>query len=160
MYLIPFMEIFREQAMSETRTLTTPGSPDLPADSYALVESYCPDPQCDCRRVMLNVIADRQGHVATISFGFDRDEEMAGPFLDPLNKQSRYSGVLLSLVTTVALADPAYVARLERHYRQVKEAVANPSPDVRQALAKYGVEKEPKTWRRKSRRNKPNRRKK
>ena len=26
-----------------------------------------------------------RGYLAAISFGFDRDEEMSGPFLDPLN---------------------------------------------------------------------------
>ena len=88
MYLIPFVQLFPEQAMAETRTITTQGHPVLPDDEYALVESYCTDPACDCRRVMLNVLPRRQGKrgfLAAISFGFDRDEEMAGPFLDPLN---------------------------------------------------------------------------
>jgi hypothetical protein len=59
-----------------------------------------------------------------------------------------------------AQADPDYVARLERHYRQVKEAMANPSPDVQRILAEYGAGETPKLWRRKNRRSKPKRRKK
>jgi len=94
MYLIPFVQLFREQGEAETRVITTRNHDVLPDDEYALVEAYCPDPQCDCRRVMLSVLPRRQlaqGFLASISFGFDRDQELAGPFLDPVNPQSRYA---------------------------------------------------------------------
>lgn len=136
MYLVPFVALFPEQAIAETRVITTRGHPMLPDDSYALGEAYCTDPTCNCRRVMLNVLPKRQieqGYLAAISFGFDRDGEMAGPFLDPLNRQSRYANVLLGLVKQV-LADPAYVARLESHYRQVKQAVADPMHPIHHKL--------------------------
>jgi hypothetical protein len=151
MYLVPFVQFFPEKAVAETRTITTRGHPRLPDDEYALVEAYCPDPTCDCRRVMLNVLGRRQGHLASISFGFDRDQEMAGPFLDPLNPQSRYSDVLLDLVTQV-LADPAYVARLESHYRQVKRAAADPAHPVHKKLRQLGVEDEARPVRRRKKR--------
>lgn len=89
MHLIPFVALFREQAIAETRTLSTRGDAVLPDDDYALAEAYCGDSQCDCRRVMLNILGRRQGHVATISFGFDRDDDLAGPFLDPLKCAAR-----------------------------------------------------------------------
>jgi hypothetical protein len=127
MYLTPFVTVFREQAQKETRVLTTRGYPGLPDDEYALVESYCLDPMCDCRRVMLNVAGRHQpgGYLAAVSFGFDRDAEMAGPFLDPLNRQSQYAAVLFAAVTQI-LSDPAYVARLEAHYHQIKRAAGDP----------------------------------
>ena len=121
-----FFHFFPEQAEAETRTVTLRGHPVLPDDEYALIEAFCPDPQCDCRRVMINVAGRRQmerGFLASIGFGFDRAGQFAGPFLDPLNPQSQYADALLDLVTQV-LADPVYVARLEAHYRQVKQAVA------------------------------------
>jgi hypothetical protein len=149
--------------MAETRTITTHGDAALPDDDYALAEAYCGDPQCDCRRVMLNILGRRQGHVVTIrfgiSFGFDRDDEMAGPFLDPLNPQRAFAGVLLRLVTQV-LADPAYVARLEAHYYQVKGITAAPTPAVREVMAQWGGGEEPKLPRvGRSRRKKSARRK-
>jgi hypothetical protein len=76
---------------------------------------------------MLNVLHKQdaeRGFVATISFGFDRDTPMAGPFLDPLNPQSELSEALLQAVTVV-LADQEYVERLERHYHLVKQAAAD-----------------------------------
>jgi len=139
MYLIPFVQLFPELAMAETRTITTRDHPGLPDDEYALVESYCTDPSCDCRRVMLRVLPcrqARQGYLAAISFGFDRDEEMAGPFLDPLNPQSRYAEAFLTVVTRMLETDPAYVARLESHYRCVKQALADPAHPIHRVIAR------------------------
>ncbi len=124
--LVPYSTFFPEQAARETRSFTTRGDPVLADDEYGLLESYCADPACACRRVMLNVLSRRQREVlAAISFGFDRNSEFAGPFLDPLNRQSASAGNLLVAVREV-LADPVYVARLEAHYYQVKGAAADP----------------------------------
>ena len=131
--LIPFAQVFPQQGTAETRVLTVSGHSTLPDDEYALVEAYCDDPACDCRRCMLNVLAHRQQRVlASISYGFDRDGEYPGPFLDPLNPQSAHAAALLALVTPV-LADGAYRARLEAHYHQLKRAVAVPPSFIRQS---------------------------
>src|SRR5438045_9155529 len=87
-YLLPFNSLYPDVAKAETRSLTTRGYPGVPDDEYGLIEAYCPDPGCDCRRVMLNVVSRRQqAHIATISYGFDRDHELAGPFPDPLHRE-------------------------------------------------------------------------
>jgi hypothetical protein len=133
--LVPFVRLFPRQAANETRVLTTRRYPGLPDDEYGLVESYCPDPRCNCRRVMLNAVGRRQQAIlATVSYGFDRDAAMAGPFLDPLNLQSAYADTLFRLVEGV-LEDPAYLARLEAHYYQVKGAMADPSHPAHRLLA-------------------------
>jgi hypothetical protein len=127
---IPFYKVEPDLAERETRTITVLKTHDgLPRGTYGLIESYCPDPACDCRRVMLNIAWEQhleRGYLATISYGFDRDEDMAGPFLDPLNPQSEHSEVLLELVTMGALSDQRYVERLAEHYRIVKRAAADP----------------------------------
>ena len=136
MDLVPFGEFLPRRTAIQTRMLTTRHHPVLPEDEYALMESYCPDANCDCRRVMLNVVAQRQNAIlASISYGFDRDDEFAGPFLDPLNPQSKYAGVLLALVAEI-LTDPHYVARLEAHYDQVKSMVADLSDPARAMAAR------------------------
>jgi hypothetical protein len=159
MYLTLFVRLFPGQAMAETRTITTRGHDVLPDDEYALVESYCTDPTCDCRRVMLYVVGRRQmrrGYLASISFGFDRDAEMAGPYLDPLNPQSEYALVFLDMVTRMLDADTAYVARLESHYRQVKQAAADPTHPVHRVLTRLGLDgqEKPTPWRKKRKRSK------
>jgi hypothetical protein len=139
MHLIPLFAVDPELAAQETRvmhTLVPQGK--LPVGSYDLLEFYCPDPACECRRVMLNV-AEEKGpdrFLASISYGFDRDEEDAGPFLDPLNPLSRYAEDLLQLVEEIVLSDPRYVARLERHYYLVKEAASNPTHTAYDKLRK------------------------
>lgn len=139
-YMCPFHELFPDQAWKECRVITVLQPGDLPVGEYAWIESYCLDPSCDCRRVMLSVLP-RFGKelLAYISFGFDRMAKDAGPYLDPLNPQSEYAPALLELARTVLLTDPAYVARLESHYRQVKAAVARPTPAVRQVMRRYAM---------------------
>lgn len=143
MYLTRFADIFREQGLAETRSLTTRGYPGLPDDEWALFDSYCTDPACDCQRVMLGVVRRTQmtrGAIASISYGFDRDDELAGPFLDPLNPQCEYAEALLDVVQKLVLSDPAYVARLESHYQQVKRAAANPKDPAYTRIRKHDPE--------------------
>ncbi len=123
-YVVPFHKYFPDMARAECRAATVSGRDDLPDDEYGLLESYCEDPTCDCRRVMLNVASQKRNDiVATVSFGFDPEDPMRGPFLDPLNCQSRHAQALLKLVAAI-LEDREYVARLERHYRLVKGEAA------------------------------------
>lgn len=139
-YMCPFHELFPDQAWKECRVMTILQPGDLPVGEYGWIESYCLDPDCDCRRVMLSVLS-RFGkeYLAYVSFGFDRTAEGAGPYLDPLNPQSEYAPALLEPARTLLLTDPAYVARLESHYRQVKAAVARPTPAVREVMRRYAM---------------------
>ena len=129
-YLVPFVQVEPDLAVKETRTTTLLQPRDgIPAGTYGLVEVYCPDSGCDCRRVMINVVEkERPTHfLASIGYGFDRDAEDAGPYLDPLNKQCSYAETLLRLVQEIALSDPGYVTRLERHYDLIKQAAGDPA---------------------------------
>jgi len=126
MYLEPFVKHFKEIGEAETRTIhILDESPKgIPKGEYVLVEFYCTDRTCDCRRVMLNAISKNEGHVASISFGFDPNGPMPGPFLDPINRQSAYAEELLQLVKDLVLNDADYVARLKRHYKMLKDKLA------------------------------------
>jgi len=131
-------QFFQELAERETRcvTLTTPalqfGRLVLPADEYGFDELYCVEAGCDCRRVMINVLARRaQAHLATINHAFDPpihdDDPPEQTFLDPLNPQTEWSAVLLDIFVNLVLRDDAYRQRLLRHYRTFKEAVNDPA---------------------------------
>ena len=136
-YLVPFAQVEPDLAEKETRTasLFEPRN-GIPAGTYWLFESYCPDPDCDCRRVMLNVAEKRRPthFLASIGYGFDREAEDAGPYLDPLNEQCPYAGALMRLVEEVALSDPRYVARFERHYDLVRRAAGDPTHPAYETL--------------------------
>jgi len=124
--VILFAAKFPEVASHETRVVTlTQPNPLLPPDGYAFVEVYCDEKGCDCRRALFWVMAESQEEkpIATISFGFDPEAEMAGPFLDPFGPQSEFSEALLGLFVSAVLTDPAYVQRLYRHYTLMREKV-------------------------------------
>jgi hypothetical protein len=125
--LRPFVEKFPRIGEQETRVITVFGKGDLtsmPPDQYALVELYCEEKGCDCRRAMISVFARKAKRiVATINMGFDAEDEDSGPFLDPLNPQSRYSQELIRSFVDIINSDPHYLARLQRHYVMFKEKV-------------------------------------
>jgi hypothetical protein len=123
-----FWRHFPEIAKKETRDLTLVGGPQhgVPEGRYAFFELYCTERGCDCRRVMLQVVNERDGIVASVSYGFDRKAPMAGPYLDPLHKRASYAKGLVRLMEELVFSDPAYVARLERHYRMMKDKTDRP----------------------------------
>jgi hypothetical protein len=146
MPFVPFHDFYPDLAERETRNLTLmePVSdlinpaPDLPADTYAMVELYCNDPGCDCRRVMFMVIAKQRGPLAVVAYGWESLKfysrwmhsdkftdamELKGPVLNFGSPQSKYAPAVLRMVDEVLLADPAYIERLKRHYQMVRDAV-------------------------------------
>jgi hypothetical protein len=138
MPMIPFVERFPELGARETRSVTATGRPDLPDGEYGFLELYCDEPGCDCRRVMIDVLRPETGWSkvwATISYGWENPDfyrkwegagsdpiDLKGPYLDPLNPQTRYSPALLNLFRFV-LQSPEYVERLERHYQLFRESL-------------------------------------
>ena len=136
----PFYEQFRELALRETRSFTiVKDRPDLPADEYGLIELYCDDEDCDCQRVMFEVISKKHNkEVAYIAYGWeninfyqkwttscnlDTAREMKGPILNELSPQSVFAPALLEIVRDTILKDAAYIERIKRHYRMFKEKI-------------------------------------
>lgn len=135
MGMVMFGTLFPKVASTQTRTLTVIDRPPIPPDTYGLIELFCVDVGCDCRRVMLNVVSQRtMKHLATINYAFDPDDDMRGPFLDQMNAQSELSLPLLDMVREVLEHDADYVKRLERHYHLVKAALADPDHPARKRL--------------------------
>jgi len=135
MGMVLFGALFPEVARKETRTLAVLNRLGIPPGTYGLLELFCIDHGCDCRRVMLNVVAESSmRHLATINYAFDADDDMRGPFLDQLNAQSEFSLALLDLVREHIAQDADYVKRLERHYRIVKTGLADPEHPIHKRL--------------------------
>jgi len=144
MAFVPFHNYFPEVGHRETRSITVPpGSAlGLPAGEYGFLEFYCDEPGCDCRRVLFYVVArDRTGVQAVIGWGWEDVEfylrwsgyssradamEMKGPALNRGSPATELAPALVELVRNVLLKDPAYVERIKRHYRMVREKVDGP----------------------------------
>jgi hypothetical protein len=141
---VSFSEFCPEVAERETRNLILSGGDEwLPADTYGFFEMYCDEPGCDCRRVFFMVAGKRRREpLAIVSYGWESrgfyerwtngapidPKIMQGPILDPGSPQSKYAPALLELVDEVLLADAAYIERLKRHYRMVREVVDRSAP--------------------------------
>ncbi len=106
------------------------GEADLHRRALDMAERFSLPAAYDAHYLALNVHPRRQarrGCLASISFAFDPDDEfiermgVTNPFLDPLNPQSEYAEFFLGFVTQMLKDDPDYAARLESHYRQVKQ---------------------------------------
>jgi len=164
----PFYERFKELALSETRSFTIDeGYPYLPADEYALMEAYCNEEDCDCRRVFFNVVSRKSMEVmAVVSFGWEDESfyrewfgggndkytrmatsEMTGLKLNLASPQSNIAPALLAPIHEI-LQDPAYVERLKRHYQIFKEKV-DPKHFRKSGRAKHIDIAKPKSKKRK-----------
>jgi hypothetical protein len=141
--MTPFHSRFLDIAARETRSIhvLAPGS-GLPMGEYSLMEWFCDDPDCDCRRVLVQVVP--AGHpervLATINYGWEPVEfytrwmhgdkqagrEIAGGNLDPLHPKSEYAEKLLEIFRDIVATDPEYVERLARHYDLFKSTQRPP----------------------------------
>ena len=146
MSYVSMYELLPLIAMEETRTITVlPGNPfGVPAGNYGLLEMYCNDEECDCRRVFISVVSSVvKDTVAVITFGWESKafyakwfnrggtvklpgmdkfgqyavRGMHGIHLSNTSKQSKIAPAVLLMVTECALRDNAYVERLKRHYK-------------------------------------------
>ena len=135
-----FHNFFPEIARRETRSvaITDPSLP-LPPGEYGLIEMYCDEPGCDCRRVFLCVTASfRKGPEAVVAYGWEdeafyarwmKDDDplvlktLKGPTLNLGSPASELALAILDLIEDVVLKDEAYIERLKRHYRMFRDVV-------------------------------------
>lgn len=135
-----FGNLFPEIAQKETRVITIVDQKitGLPKGTYALLELYCTDLNCDCRNVYVNVVNlafDKP--LATISYGWESlsfykewmggDDEMLAEFKGPALKtfamQSQFAQRWLEIFKDILNTDVAYAKRLQQHYQLVKTSI-------------------------------------
>ena len=142
----PFDEKFPEIARKETRSFTPLKKAELAGDEFGLLELYCDEPGCDCRRVMFCVVSQlRSKPVAYIGYGWedekfymkrfrfiDRDDvqELQGPSLNSMSPQSNLAPAILEAVAEV-LKDQAYVERLKQHYNMFRATIEKETGKLR-----------------------------
>jgi len=149
-----FGERFPDLAEKETRTLMLLNEVNewnLPVGRYIFLESYCNDPKCDCRRVLINVghfrntfpaASDKPKMLATIGYGWETLEyynkwfghgkyaapkkvlqAIKGPILEIDGFHTEYSERVLKLFKESMLRDSVFIQRLKTHYSLFKGSV-------------------------------------
>ena len=162
MPMVPFFSKVGDRAFKEMHTLVVMTGKALPSGPYGLLEFYCDEVDCDCRRVLFHVIRPDTGEKvwATINFGWETPEyyrtwardgqmakEMAAASLEPFQTQTKYSAELLALFIDYVQPNTAYVACLKRHYAEVKRLCRKGS---RHALPSADRPKRPQRTRRRN----------
>ena len=130
-----------EIAERETRTITVleQSTTGLPPAEYSLLEMYCDERGCDCRRVFFYVVSLLKNDVkAVIAYGWEspefyarwmRDdspemiEELQGPVLNMGSPQSSLAPAILKIVKDIILQDCAYVERIKSHYAMFRAKI-------------------------------------
>jgi hypothetical protein len=111
-----------------------------PTEEYVFNERYCADPRCDCQRVRLEVSSVRhESNLAIMYYVFGstsaRTPGGENPYLEPMAHQTALAPALQTLVKGLIERDHAYRERLERHYHQVKQYLAErPDSALQQSL--------------------------
>ncbi len=144
MHMMPLHAKLPKLAEKETRCLIFFQEKEgIPPGKYVLMESYCNDPSCDCRRVFINILHENKtlatiDHkiLATIGYGWESlefyknwmgddelIEEIKGPTLELTGPWTKFAPAFLKIFKTVVLKDKAYVERLKRHYHLFKQEI-------------------------------------
>jgi hypothetical protein len=109
----------------------------LPVELYWLIEYYCDEPDCDCRRMLLSAVAIGYGDriFASIHFGWENPgfyrQWDASPdlrnarlltqgVLDPAALNCDWADVILREVRKQVFSDPKAVRRFIKHYEMAK----------------------------------------
>jgi len=141
MEFVPFRKILPAIAKKETRALLVLQETNgLPKGDYVFSDSYCSDPECDCRRTFINVLCVKGAlkglHLATIGYGwetvrfyakwmhgdYETGMRMAGVALEAMQVQSDYAAPALHAFRRCVF-DERYEERIRRHYAAFKEEI-------------------------------------
>lgn len=146
MYFAPIHARLPESAEKDMATISVDADNqfDLPAGDYLILENYCMDPECDCRKVMINIVKadDSMEFLATISYGWEdlkfyrqwlkgdteSAKEMKGPSLELGGKQSEHAQGCLALFEDFLTQHPEFTEQVKKHYFLFKETDLNESP--------------------------------
>lgn len=130
--MLGYFDVFPEKRETELRTATFPDDDlNFPRGTYVFTEYYCPDPDCDCNRLLVKVFHvaspnGRPAEVATISYTWDKNSwadilsDTNNPFLDPFHYQAPFARDLMEFWHDMTTRDTAYANRLKRHYVELR----------------------------------------
>lgn len=140
-----FHDLVPDIGMRETRSVNVLSDSEggLPPDDYGLLEMYCNEKGCDCRRVYLSIFTRSTAKLdAHITWGWESPAfyrkslsmpltakdiaQLTGPALAIGQPQSELAPGLLAMVRDLLANDEDYRERIKRHYAMVRAKVDGP----------------------------------
>jgi hypothetical protein len=135
MEFIPAGEIIGEA--HQVRTVSIKQSPQLPDGEYSFIDTYCADPECDCRKTMIQVMHNGK-LVSVINYGWESATfyenwmgssakhnpmpKMHGASIDITSPDLVKMDGILALFN--ALLNDIWIAKFKRHYDEVKATMS------------------------------------
>ncbi len=109
-------------------------------DPYHMLDLYCQDYACDCHKVSIAILDEKQETVlATIAYGWksrtyyykwglDKDtaESLTSGFLDPWAIQTVHGSVFLDFVRRKINREPQFMNKIKKRYRIFKDHTYSP----------------------------------
>ena len=121
----------------QVRTVSIAKSPQLPDGEYSFIDMYCTDSECDCRKVMIQVIHNGK-LVSVINYGWETASfyenwmgsssedypmpQMHGVSIDMASPDLVSEKGILSLFNM--LLNDIWIAKFKQHYDKVKSVMA------------------------------------
>lgn len=140
MKFLPFFETFPALSQSELRNIFITERnpyPLIPVGNYAFLEMFCPDIDCDCRKVIIPIVSINPNKTwAILHYGWacekhyqrwwgknhDGYRPLSGAYFDPPT-DNPLQQAFLELFKQMIESDPHYAQRIERHYQMFKKAM-------------------------------------
>ena len=154
-HLVPFGLALKPTEETLYHAYVFTDEPDIPHDTFQLLEWYCPNPDCHCQEASLQVISvSSNREVAYISVSLDPSRKPQ-PRLDLSGQPDPvpYAQALFKKIATSLASDTPYLYRLRAHYNQVKEVAADPDHPAHDAVLYWGENGKPKPSPSKSKRH-------
>lgn len=134
---VPLHEILPDLAKHETQNIIISEGESIPADEYALLEAYCDEENCDCRRVFFHVMSKKtKNKIACITHGWENTafyikwmgsndliDTLHGTSLEMQSPPCKFADDLVDLIDEVLKTDLDYLERIKNHYRLFREKI-------------------------------------
>jgi hypothetical protein len=126
MVLIPFSQLFEEQANTGTRNLLISGHTYVPDGFYELDEFFCAEPGCTCDLFILAVnIEEEPDSLGLLAYAFSQEGRTPKLVSETLTAAGYHPGIV-EMVSSHLQEDDKYVQRLKKHRDLVRQVVNDP----------------------------------
>lgn len=125
---------------TQIRSIVLKDAPDLPDGEYSLVDTYCTDPSCDCRKTMIQILHEGR-YVSLVNFGWESPtfylrwlgsagerglaDEMSGLSVDVSSPDRVSREGILRLMNH--LLNDQWTAMIKDHYRRIRTTIVPPN---------------------------------
>ena len=137
MTYVAFHTVVNERDVNYRSITITDDMHGIPLGQYGLIQMYCDDVRCDCRRVVFHIEKDGKRH-AIVGYGWEKYsfyrkwfgpgarkaniENFMGPALHDGISDYSYSILFVALIKA-ALSDKLYCNRISQNYKLFRHAI-------------------------------------